>query len=171
MIVLFSDFGAGDPYVGQMRAVLAREAPGVPVIELLSDAPACDPRAAAYLLAALAGEFAGGSVFLAIVDPGVGGDRVAIALEADGRWYVAPDNGLLALVPRHVGETQWWRVIWQPAVISASFHGRDLLPPSQRALLGVKAHRESHSMAPKLSAAIGPTIWPRSSISIISVMP
>ena len=90
-----------------MRAVLAREAPGVPVIELLSDAPACDPRAAAYLLAALAGEFAGGSVFLAIVDPGVGGDRVAIALEADGRWYVAPDNGLLALVPRHAGETQW----------------------------------------------------------------
>ena len=112
-----------------MRAVLAREAPGVPVIELLSAAPACDPRAAAYLLAALAGEFAGGSVFLAIVDPGVGGDRVAIALEADGRWYVAPDNDLLALVPRHVGETQWWRVTWQPAVISASFHGRDLFAP------------------------------------------
>ena len=129
MIVLFSDFGAGGPYVGQMRAVLAREAPGVPVIELLSDAPACDPRAAAYLLAALAGEFAGGSVFLAIVDPGVGGDRAAIALEADGRWYVAPDNGLLALVPRRAGETQWWRITWQPAVISASFHGRDLFAP------------------------------------------
>ena len=100
MIVLFTDFGAAGPYVGQMRAVLAREAPGVPVIELFNDAPAFDAMSSAYLLAAYVGEFAPGSVFLCVVDPGVGGAREAVALAADGRWYVAPDNGLRAFVAR-----------------------------------------------------------------------
>ncbi len=129
MIVLFTDFGAAGPYVGQMRAVLAREAPGVPVIELFADAPAFDAKASAYLLAAYAGGFAAGSVFIAIVDPGVGGARAAVALAADGRWYVAPDNGLLALVARRANGARWWRITWRPDALSASFHGRDLFAP------------------------------------------
>lgn len=129
MIVLFTDFGAAGPYVGQMRAVLAREAPGVPVIELFADAPAFDAKASAYLLAAYGGEFALGSVFLAVVDPGVGGDRAAVALDADGRWYVAPDNGLLAIVARRAEAARWWRITWRPETLSASFHGRDLFAP------------------------------------------
>ena len=55
MIVLVTDFGPSGPYVGQMKAVLCREAPGVPVIDLFCDAPAFDPQAAAYLLPAYAG--------------------------------------------------------------------------------------------------------------------
>ena len=129
MIVLFTDFGAAGPYVGQMRAVLAREAPGVPVIELFADAPAFDAKASAYLLAAYSDDFDLGSVFLAVVDPGVGGDRAAVALEADGRWYVAPDNGLLALVARRAKAARWWRITWRPDTLSASFHGRDLFTP------------------------------------------
>jgi len=54
VIFLFTDFGYEGPYVGQMHAVLAQQAPGVPVIDLMHDAPAHDPRAAAYPLAALA---------------------------------------------------------------------------------------------------------------------
>ncbi len=126
MIVLFTDFGSAGPYVGQMRAVLVRAAPDVPVIELFSDAPAFNAKASAYLLAAYCAEFEPGTVFLAVVDPGVGGPREAIALEADGRWYVAPDNGLLALVARRADAAQWWRITWRPANLSASFHGRDL---------------------------------------------
>ncbi len=129
MIVLFTDFGAAGPYTGQMRAVLAREAPGVPVVELFADAPACDPRASAYLLAAYGAGFAPGSVFLAVVDPGVGGEREAVMLEADGRWYVAPDNGLLAVVARRADAARWWRITWRPDALSASFHGRDLFAP------------------------------------------
>lgn len=129
MILLFTDFGAAGPYVGQMRAVLAREAPDVPVIELFADAPMRNPRASAYLLAAYCQEFAAGSVFLAVVDPGVGGDRAAVALQADGIWYVAPDNGLLALVARRAAVVRWWRITWRPDVLSASFHGRDLFAP------------------------------------------
>src|SRR5476651_332406 len=62
-IVLFTDFGAGDLYVGQVKAVLQRLAPGIAVIDLLHDAPAFNVRASAHLLAAMVGCFAEGSVF------------------------------------------------------------------------------------------------------------
>ena len=129
MIVLFTDFGAAGPYVGQMRAVLAREASDVPVIELFADAPMCNPRASAYLLAAYCHEFAAGSVFIAVVDPGVGSARAAVALKADSNWYVAPDNGLLAMVARRAAVARWWHITWRPEILSASFHGRDLFAP------------------------------------------
>ena len=57
MIVLFTDFGLAGPYTGQMKAALARDAAGVPVIDLFADAPSRDPRAASYLLAAYAAWF------------------------------------------------------------------------------------------------------------------
>lgn len=130
MLVLMTDFGPTGPYVGQMQAVLYREAPGVPVVELFNDAPRCNPRAAAYLLAAYVAEFPLGSVFLAVVDPGVGtAQRRPIVLQADGRWFVGPDNGLFALVARRAAVCRCWVITWQPPRISASFHGRDLFAP------------------------------------------
>ncbi len=135
MIVLFTDFGVGSPYVGQLKAVLHHRAPGVPVIDLLADAPAHDPRAAAYLLGAFAPDFPEGSVFLGVVDPGVGSDRGAGVLLADGRWYVGPDNGLFELVARRARErVRWWRIVWRPERLSASFHGRDLFAPVAAAI-------------------------------------
>ena len=83
MIVLFTDFGLQGPHTGQMKAVLCQMAPGIPVIDLFADAPIGNPRASAYLLAAYAEWFAGGTVFLAVVDPGVGGARPAIILEGE----------------------------------------------------------------------------------------
>jgi S-adenosyl-L-methionine hydrolase (adenosine-forming) len=73
MIVLFTDFGLQGPYTGQMKAVLHRMAPNVPVIDLFADAPTGNPKASAYLLAAYAQWFAAGTTFLCVVDPGVGG--------------------------------------------------------------------------------------------------
>ncbi|MFQ5775515.1 MAG: S-adenosyl-l-methionine hydroxide adenosyltransferase family protein [Kiloniellaceae bacterium] len=129
MIVLFTDFGPSGPYVGQMKAVLHREAPGVPVVDLFCDAPAFDPQAAAYLLAAYAPEFPAGTVFLAVVDPGVGGPRAPLVVAADGRWYVGPDNGLFAIVARRAAQARAWEITWRPARLSASFHGRDVFAP------------------------------------------
>src|SRR5260370_15228133 len=100
MIVLFTDFGLQGPYTGQMKAVLHQMAPGIPAIDLFADAPAGNPKAAAYLLAAYAQWFAAGTTFLCVVDPGVGGPRPPVMLEADGRWYVGPGNGLFELVER-----------------------------------------------------------------------
>ena len=156
MILLFTDFGAGGPYVGQMRAVLAREAPEVPVVDLMSDAPAFDAKASAYLLAALAGWMAPGDVCVAVVDPGVGGARDAVALEADGCRFVGPDNGLLAISARHAEEARWWRIDWRPKALSASFHGRDLFSPVAARL----AKGEDPPGEPLDGAAPGGGTWP-----------
>lgn len=129
MIVVFTDFGLEGPYTGQMQAVLQREAPGVPVVSLFADLPPFDAQKAAYLLAAYAPEFPLDCVFLCVVDPGVGGARAASVVRADGRWYVGPDNGLLAIAARRARHQRWWDVSWRPARLSASFHGRDLFAP------------------------------------------
>lgn len=134
LIVLFSDFGLEGPYTGQVKAVLWRHAPGVPVIDLFADAPAGRPREAAYLLAAYAAWFDPGAVFLSVVDPGVGGERPAVALEADGRWFVGPGNGLFELVRRRAAVTGEYRITPPAAGVSASFHGRDVFAPVAAAL-------------------------------------
>jgi S-adenosylmethionine hydrolase len=130
LIALFTDFGLDGPYAGQMKAVLHLAAPGVPVIDLFADAPSRNPKASAYLLAAYANWFVPGTVFLAVVDPGVGGARAPVIVAADDRWFVGPDNGLFELVKRRaVTPPREWEITWRPAMLSASFHGRDLFAP------------------------------------------
>lgn len=129
MIVLFTDFGLAGPYTGQMKAVLYRKAPGTPVVDLFADAPPCNPKAAAYLLAAFAPWFPAGTVFLSVVDPGVGGPRAPLVVEADGRIFVGPDNGLFELIMRRASESWIREIAWRPNALSASFHGRDLFAP------------------------------------------
>ena len=128
-IILFSDFGPYGPYIGQMESVIRRIAPNAPIINLLSNAPTADPRLSAYLLAALRYSFPVNSVFLAVVDPGVGGDRLAVVLQADGQTFVAPDNGLLNTIAVQSKSTQWLEIIWKPELCSMSFHGRDIFAP------------------------------------------
>src|SRR5205823_7808529 len=96
--VLFTDFGTNDIYVGQMKVALLAHAPGGVIIDLLHCALAFDPKPAAHLLAALQRYLPDGAVCVAVVDPGVGGTREAIAIEADRKWFVGPDNGLLSVV-------------------------------------------------------------------------
>lgn len=130
MIALFTDFGAAGPYTGQMKAVIHRECPGAAIVDLLADAPTHDPRAAAYLLAALVPEFPEGTVFLCVVDPGVGDPaRRPAAVSIDGQWFVGPDNGLFNVVAERGRAVEWWDIDWRPARLSASFHGRDLFAP------------------------------------------
>src|SRR6516165_12683945 len=129
MIVLFTDFGLHGPYTGQMKAVLHQTAPGALVIDHFADAPVGNPKASAYLLAVYASWFPPGTVFLCVVDPGVGGARPAIILEADDRWYVGPGNGLFELVQRRAAKARSWEITWKPERLSASFHGRDLFAP------------------------------------------
>lgn len=129
MIVLFTDFGAADIYVGQMKAALLRHAPGAPIVDLLHCVPNFDASAGAHLLAALQGRFDPGTVFLCVVDPGVGGDRDAVVVAAQDKWFVGPDNGLLSVVAARAADAQIWRIAWRPEDLSASFHGRDLFAP------------------------------------------
>jgi len=133
-IVLFTDFGTDDLYVGQVTAALAERAPRVPVLDALHDAPAFGIEPSAHLLAALAAAYPRGSVFLAVVDPGVGGPRGAIVVAADGRFFAGPDNGLLSVIWQRARQRRCWRILWQPKRLTSSFHGRDLFAPVAAAL-------------------------------------
>lgn len=130
MIVLFTDFGLNGPYVGQIKAALAAGAPGVPVVDLMHDAPVHNPRAAAYLLASLTRSFPRHAVFCAVVDPGVGGARAPVYLEADGQKFVGPGNGLFEIVGRRARKIRVRKLALSPDPISATFHGRDLFAPA-----------------------------------------
>lgn len=156
MILLVTDFGLAAPYQGQMKAVLNAEAPGVPVIDLLADAPAFEPRPTAYLLAALAESLPGESVFLCVVDPGVGGERAPVAVRAGRRWFVGPDNGLMAIAARRAGDAEAWEITWRPGRLSSSFHGRDLFAPVAAAL----ARGEAPPGRPLDPAALVGADWP-----------
>jgi S-adenosyl-L-methionine hydrolase (adenosine-forming) len=129
MIVLFTDFGLTGPYTGQVTTVLQQVAPKVPIISLFADAPSARPKPSAYLLAAYGAWFPTGTVLLCVVDPGVGGARRAVIVEAAGRIYVGPDNGLFDIVMRRDLNARLWEIGWRPETLSASFHGRDLFAP------------------------------------------
>ena len=156
MIVLCTDFGLEGPYTGQVKTVLLRDAPGVPIIDLFADLPAGKPQPAAYLLAAYAIWFPAGTVLLAVVDPGVGSGRPAVAVEANGRWYVGPDNGLFELVVRRAERARSWELVGDPEAISASFHGRDLFAPAAARL----ARGDMPTGAPRPCEIGGYSDWP-----------
>lgn len=156
MIVLFTDFGWNGPYIGQMKAVLAASAPGVPVIDLMHDAPAFSPYAASYLLAALIEDLPWDAVICAVVDPGVGGARPPVLAEADGRRLIGPGNGLFEMALRNASSHRaLYRLTREPVRLSASFHGRDLFAPAAAAL----AMGESLPVAPFEGARPGED-WP-----------
>lgn len=129
MIVLLTDFGLEGPYIGQLQAVLQQQAPGVPLVQLFSDLPPFDIQAAAYLLPAYAQGFPPGSVFLCVVDPGVGSGRPGVVLAADGCWYVGPNEGLFALLARRAARLEC-RLLPEPPGAAATFHGRDVFAPA-----------------------------------------
>ena len=129
MIFVFSDFGVNGPYSGTMRSVVMRQAPNVPICDLMCDAPDRNPKAASYLLAALTREFQKGDVVLAVVDPGVGSARRGLVIEADGVSFIGPDNGLFEMVIRRAKQVTIKVIDWMPQDASASFHGRDVFGP------------------------------------------
>ncbi|KGQ22261.1 SAM hydrolase/SAM-dependent halogenase family protein [Thermus filiformis] len=126
-VYFLSDFGLEDPYVGVVKAVLKRKAPGVEVVDLAHDLPPQDLRRAAYALYEALPYLEPQAVVLAVVDPGVGSGRRAVAVLGE-RAYVGPDNGLFTLAwlldpPRAAF------LLDRPAA-SATFHGRDLFAPA-----------------------------------------
>lgn len=129
MILLFTDYGNADLYVGQVKTAILSHAPEVAVVDLLHSVPNFNVKSGAHLLAALSTHFQIGGVCMAVVDPGVGSARDAVVMLADEKWYVGPDNGLLAVVAGRASKVELWKITWRPEAISNSFHGRDLFAP------------------------------------------
>ncbi len=164
MILMFTDFGLGGPYLGQMRLSIERQAPGIPVIDLMSDLTPRNPRAAAYLLASLSSEIPPGSVLLAVVDPGVGTEsRQPVVMRAGDRWYVGPGNGLFSIVAQQHPPSQVWEIRWRPSRLSDSFHGRDLFAP----VAAMLARGDEVPGEPVDAARVGPQDWPDDLAEII----
>mgnify|MGYP003342960505 FL=1 len=99
LVALYTDFGINDPYVGQLKGAVKSVRPSAELLDLSHDSSAFDVSVASYLLAKSARTLPPGTVVVAIVDPGVGSERAALAVRTgSGRVYVAPDNGLLTEV-------------------------------------------------------------------------
>ncbi len=128
LIALLTDFGTSDPYVGVMKGLIASRCPAARVIDITHAISPQNVRQAAYLLRSAYRYFPAYTVFLVVVDPGVGTARRAIAVQTGHGLYVGPDNGVLSLVLDAVGS--WQAVVLrQPDGLSATFHGRDLFAP------------------------------------------
>jgi len=129
-IVLCTDFGLEDHYVGVLHAVLERDAPGASRIDLSHLVPPGDVWEASYLLRCAWSHLPPEAVVLAVVDPGVGGGRRALAAAVGERLLVAPDNGLAAAMgPVGAAVALDWQRMGLPEP-SRTFHGRDLFSPA-----------------------------------------
>lgn len=138
-VALLSDFGWSDGYVGAMKGAVLAACPRARLVDLTHEIAPGDVRAAARVLAQAAATFPPGTVFLSVVDPGVGSARRGIAAELDGQLHVAPDNGLLGGV---LGSAMQVRAVslerrerWR-AGPSDVFHGRDVFGPVAGFLAG-----------------------------------
>jgi S-adenosylmethionine hydrolase len=144
-IVLLTDFGTSDWYVAEMKGVLLGAAPASAIVDFSHHVPPGDVAHAAFLLARGHRAFPADTVFVAVVDPGVGTERHPIAVQAGGRWYVGPDNGVLEAAFETAGAET--RVIEDAALLeraSETFHGRDVFAPvaARLALHGAAAWRD-----------------------------
>ena len=125
IITLLTDFGTADSYVAELKAVLLSHVPHATLVDISHQVSPGDIRAGQYLLSRAWRPFPEGTIHLAIVDPGVGTERRAVAAESGGHRFVAPDNGLLSFVVKE------GRFVSLPIPASAAptFHGRDLFAP------------------------------------------
>jgi S-adenosylmethionine hydrolase len=133
IIALLSDFGSRDHYAGTMKGVVLGICPDATLVDITHDVPPHDVMAGALQLAASYRYFPTGTVFLAVVDPGVGSARRGLAAEAGDYKFVAPDNGVLTAVfqaepPRKVVELTERR--YARPTVSRTFEGRDRFAPA-----------------------------------------
>lgn len=160
MIFLYTDFGLDGPYVGQLHSVLAEQAPTERIIDLMHDAPRFQPATAGCLLSALALHFPPASICLAVIDPGVGSERRPVVVKADEHWFVGPDNGLFDHLGHRFNTVEWFEIIWRPARLSASFHGRDLFAPVAAAIANGQAEDKLAPIGPaELAAELSEVIY------------
>lgn len=133
-VAFLSDYGHRDPFVGVCHAVIRNIDPTIPVIDLAHGIAAQDVRAGAIALCDSVPYLPRRAIVLAVVDPGVGGARRAVAVDAfNGLTFVGPDNGLLAAAVALAGGAEAVVEIsassWRMEPVSPTFHGRDLFAP------------------------------------------
>ena len=133
VIALLTDFGLGDGDVGVMKGVIAGINPDAHIIDITHDVGPQNVPSAAWILAASYRYFPRGTVFVCVVDPGVGSSRGAIAVQANDWYFIGPDNGLFSYIYIEQGVQQAVALTnraYHLPQISSTFHGRDIFAPT-----------------------------------------
>jgi len=159
VVALMTDFGTGDGDVGVMKGVIAGITPNARIIDITHDIPPQRVASGAWVLASGYRYFPAGTVFVCVVDPGVGSSRGAIALHAGDWFFVGPDNGLFSYIlaeqPAHAAV-----LLSNPAYhlqqVSSTFHGRDIFSP-----VGAHLAREGAALMRDLGAPLDPATLTR----------
>jgi len=132
VVALLTDFGHQDHYVGAVKGAVLVACPKAVIVDVGHEVPPHDVMAGAFALAACYRSFPAGTVFVAVVDPGVGSERRALALRAGGHLFVGPDNGIFTLVLGDGGRPRIHEItnqkLWGPER-SRTFHARDIFGP------------------------------------------
>jgi S-adenosyl-L-methionine hydrolase (adenosine-forming) len=131
VIALLTDFGTSDYFVGAVKGTILSIDPAATIVDITHDIQAHDVRAASFILASCCEDFPLNTVFMAVVDPGVGSSRRAVAVAARERIFVAPDNGLLSDVLRGTDQVavELTNKRYFGPRESSTFHGRDIFGP------------------------------------------
>lgn len=152
IITLLTDFGVQSTYPAQMKGVILKRCPEAVIVDMSHGVPSHNVHTAAFMLASAAPAFPEGTVHVVVVDPQVGSDRRILAVEAEGHFYVAPDNGVLTLVARgrslrgkgkppaqmvSVENRRFFRT-----EVSSTFQGRDVFAPVAAAMASGVALKE-----------------------------
>lgn len=133
-ITLLTDFGTTDSYVAEMKGVLLSRAPTAGLVDVSHGIPPGDVRSAAYVLGRTWERFPPGTIHLVVVDPGVGSNRAALAINAHRQSFVGPDNGVFTPILRDAEVAAV--VLPTPETAAPTFHGRDVFAPAAAALAG-----------------------------------
>lgn len=132
IIALLTDFGLSDSYVASIKGVILSSVPTAQIIDITHDIPPQDVNTGAYVLWSCYRFFPAGTIFIAVVDPGVGTERAIIGISEKKYTFLAPDNGLLRFIlgslktPQivQVSNSKYFR-----RAVSRTFHGRDIFAP------------------------------------------
>jgi S-adenosylmethionine hydrolase len=164
VIALLTDFGLHDHYVGAMKGVVLGICPDATLVDITHDIPPQDVATGALELAAAFRYFPAATVFLCVVDPGVGSTRRPIAAAAGEYFFVAPDNGLLSLA---VGDApavvELTNATYRLRDVSTTFEGRDRFAPAAAWLARGTALAELGPAVDTITrlALPAPRVWPR----------
>lgn len=145
LFALLTDFGIQDPYVGQIKSVILKEFGQCSFLDISHQILAYNVKQGAFFLAATWSYLPEKTICIAVVDPGVGTNRSILLIAKDGKYLLAPDNGLSSMLFQLPGDMQFWRIDFSQfsGSCSPTFHGRDIFAP----------------LAVKLAQGEQPQIW------------
>lgn len=148
VIALLTDFGTRDHFVAAVKGVILSINPGLTLVDITHEIEPQNIREASFILRACYNNFPAGTIFVTVVDPGVGSSRRAIVAESEGYYFIAPDNGILSFVLHGAVVYEITTEDVRLPVVSNTFHGRDIFAPAA-----------AHLSLGKKPADLGPRVF------------